>query len=220
MATIEILAKILESISVTAAGLVAIAGVRAWRREFVGKRRIELAEETLAAFYAVLDSIEFIRFPLSSPQEGATRKKGDNEDPADTEMLNQAYVTHERYEARKDVIRRFTALKYRFMAAFGKDAERVFINTVKTIASILNAANTLGTLCRGRQGHMYAREAEIEKRLAAMQKQEDVVWDFGAPEDAIRTRLNDILADIERITAPVFENKPSFWGLVVKWFQK
>lgn len=66
------IADILQSISMILACWAVIAGIDAWRREFVGKRRIELAEETLEAFYALRDAIAFIRNPFSSTQEGST----------------------------------------------------------------------------------------------------------------------------------------------------
>ena len=48
--TLNEMAGIAQSISITLAGLFAIYGFDAWRREFVGKRRMELAEEVLALF--------------------------------------------------------------------------------------------------------------------------------------------------------------------------
>ena len=52
-----IIVDILQAISVMSACWAVIAGIDAWRREFVGKRRIELAEETFEAFFAVRDAI-------------------------------------------------------------------------------------------------------------------------------------------------------------------
>lgn len=39
--------EVLTQISI----LVAIYGINAWRREYVGKRQLELAEDSLALFY-------------------------------------------------------------------------------------------------------------------------------------------------------------------------
>jgi hypothetical protein len=51
-------AEIAQSTSVILASLFAIYGIDAWRREYVGKRRIELAEEVLALFYQAYVLIE------------------------------------------------------------------------------------------------------------------------------------------------------------------
>ena len=50
----------ISSVAVLIAALTFIAGVSAWRREFVGKRRIELAESVLAMFYEAEDVIKQI----------------------------------------------------------------------------------------------------------------------------------------------------------------
>ena len=49
------------AISVVIAALSFVYGVSAWRREFVGKRRIELAEEVLALAYEIEEIIGSIR---------------------------------------------------------------------------------------------------------------------------------------------------------------
>lgn len=46
-------ANILQAISIILACWAVIAGIDAWKREFIGKRRIELAESLLAKFYEV-----------------------------------------------------------------------------------------------------------------------------------------------------------------------
>ena len=57
-------ANILESISLIIAAWAVIIGVNAWRREYIGKRRLELAEEVLSLFYEARDIIRYIRNPF------------------------------------------------------------------------------------------------------------------------------------------------------------
>lgn len=54
---------LIRNVLVIIASIVAIYGIRAWRREFIGKRKIELAEEVLALFYETRDIIRYIRDP-------------------------------------------------------------------------------------------------------------------------------------------------------------
>lgn len=68
-------AKIAQAVSVVAACWAIITGVGAWKREFIGKRKIELAEETLAAYFEIRDAIAFIRSPFSRSTEGSTRER-------------------------------------------------------------------------------------------------------------------------------------------------
>ncbi len=215
------IADILQSISVILACWAVIAGIDAWRREFVGKRRIELAEETLEAFYALRDAIAFIRNPFSNTQEGSTRQKGEYETEEETKILNRAYVVYERYQAKKDVINRFSTIKYRFMAAFGKDTEALFTRTMKTINLIFVAAQMLGTHYWKRQGYVSMDEDEFKKHLEDMRKHEEVFWDHGEAGDEVGTNLDSVLADLERITAPAFESESNLYGMCMKkWFRK
>jgi hypothetical protein len=43
-----------------------ISGIGAWKREFVGKRQIELAEQTLAKFFELRDAIAYLRNPFGT----------------------------------------------------------------------------------------------------------------------------------------------------------
>jgi hypothetical protein len=47
------LATIGQAVAVISACWAIIAGVGAWKREFIGKRRIELAEQPLGKFFEV-----------------------------------------------------------------------------------------------------------------------------------------------------------------------
>ena len=61
--------EIIKQISILFGIGVAIYGIDAWRREHVGKRQLELAEDTLALFYEAADAIKHIRHPASFGQE-------------------------------------------------------------------------------------------------------------------------------------------------------
>ena len=81
-------ADIAQSASVILACLFAIYGIDAWRREFVGKRRMELAEEVLALFYQARDIIQSIRSPGGYVGEGQSRKQAPDERPEDKAALD------------------------------------------------------------------------------------------------------------------------------------
>lgn len=211
------IADILQSTSVVLASYAVIAGINAWRREFVGKRRIELAEETLEAFFAIRDAIAFIRDPWSKAEEGTTRRRAGFESEAETELLNRAYIVYERYQAKKDVFSRFATIKYRFMAAFGKETEDIFIRTQKTLNRIFIAAGKLGRHYWQRQGRVQMSDEEFEEHLDEMHREEEIFWDHDKQNDEIRASLNGILADLEKATAPAFQNESTFYTLMRKW---
>jgi hypothetical protein len=95
------LATIAQAVAVMAACWAIISGVGAWKREFIGKRKIELAEETLAAYFEIKDAIAFIRSPFSSNTEGDTRERSPNESDAERQLLDRGFIVFERYEKKK-----------------------------------------------------------------------------------------------------------------------
>ena len=116
------IADIITAISVATAAIAFVVGVNAWKREFIGKRRIELAETVLALFYEAQDAIREIRNPFSLGGEGKTRKRSDNEREEVSALLDQAYVVFERYQKREKLFAELRSMKYRVMATFGSNA--------------------------------------------------------------------------------------------------
>jgi hypothetical protein len=51
------LSEFAKNLSVIIGALALISGIRAWKREYIGKRKIELAEDTLMLFYQARDAI-------------------------------------------------------------------------------------------------------------------------------------------------------------------
>ncbi|WP_031815767.1 hypothetical protein, partial [Vibrio parahaemolyticus] len=167
---LEVITLLGKTIAVISACWAIVSGVGAWKREFIGKRRIELAEETLATFFEIKDAIAFIRSPFASVGEGESRVVGEREKPEETELLNRGYIVFERYEKKREVFIKFETLKYKFMATYGEDSEAIFKDTNKTVNSIFSSARLLATRYWQRQGRVQMSEEEFKKHLEAMQK--------------------------------------------------
>jgi len=131
----------LQTVAVVIASLVAIWGVNAWRREYTGKRNIDLAEEVLALFYQARDAIRGIRSPFGHSGEGFTREASEDETPEEKRTRDSAYVPFERYERHQEMFGRLGALRYRFAARFGKEYRRPFDDIERVINQILLNAN-------------------------------------------------------------------------------
>lgn len=172
----------IAALSVAVAAISVVLGVFAWRREFIGKRRIELTESVLARFYEAADVIRAIRSPLSREDEGSSRKRSEGETAQETRMLDQAYVVFERYQSRQSLFAQIRSAKYQFMAAFGEEAEVPFDELASAVGKILIAARMLG-LYRLRQEDMSqdARKKHIQK----LEAQEAIIWDTGEEDDEI-----------------------------------
>ena len=210
---------IAQAVAVIAACWAIISGVGAWKREFIGKRKIELAEDTLAAFFEIKDAIRFIRNPWSSGNEGKSRQRNNSESEEESQLLDRGYIVFERYEAKKDIFNRFNIIKYKFMASFGSETEAIFTDTNKTLNSIFTAANMLSTYYWQRQGRVQMEPDEFQKHLDEMHKHEGIFWDHQSDDDVIRKELSDIQERLEEITKPCFEEPMKTYSIFTKkWF--
>lgn len=215
------LATIVQAVSVIAACWAIISGIGAWKREFIGKRKIELAEETLSAYFEIKDAIAYIRSPFSSNTEGSTRELSPNETEAERQLLNRAYIVFERYEKKKDVFVRFSTLKYKFMAVFGSVTEEIFTDTHKVIHSIFTSANMLATHYWKRQGWSQMEADEFKKHLDEMHRHEGIFWDRYDENDEVREKIAKIQISLESVTKPCFEEPMKTYNIFTKkWFTK
>ena len=210
------IATIGEAVAIGAACWAIISGVGAWKREFIGKRKIELAEEMLATFLEMNDAVAFIRNPFSSSNEGRTRERGENENPEHSELLDRAYIVFERYEQRREVFVRLNTLKYRFVAVFGGEAEALFTDIARTVNSIFASANALGTRYWPQQGRVRMDDAQFQRHLDAMERHEGVFWDSYGDDDEIRNALAQYKERLEEIIGPCFEEPMKTYGILTK----
>ena len=193
--------KILESIAIILASLIAsgtvIYGVNAWRREYIGKRKLELAEEVLALFYEARDVISYIRSPFGFAGEGSTRNAAPNESPEEKQINDNAYVVFERYNKRQDLFNKLYSMRYRYMAQFGKDSAKPFDDLHKIVNEIFVSARMLSHYWKEQGRRQWQSQAEFEKHLEEMRKHEAVFWEKSSDEDPIIPRVDEVISDIE-----------------------
>jgi hypothetical protein len=210
------LAQFLQAISVIFAAWAVIAGVDAWKREFIGKRRIEVAEQVLAKFYELKDTVAFIRSPWSSQEEGKSRKRAESESEVDADLLDRGYVVIERYEKKQETFAEFNALKYKFMASFGAESGQLFEDTNKAVNSVFASARMLATHYWRRQGRVPMEPDEFEKHLNEMHRHEGIFWDTQVENDEIRKKLAEIQARFDAITTPCVEELAKSYNWLTK----
>jgi hypothetical protein len=210
------IATIAQAVAIISACWAIITGVGAWKREFIGKRQIELAEQLLAKFFEVRDAIAFIRNPFSSTDEGKTRKRGNAELPQESELLDRGYIVVERYEQKQSIFLEFNTLKYRCMASFGAQTESIFVETNKVLNSIFISARMLATHYWQRQGRAAMVPDEFQRHLDQMHRHEGIFWDMGAEKDEIREQLRAIQASLEAVTASCFQEPMRLYSMFTK----
>lgn len=213
---LEVITMLGETIAIVSACWAIVSGVGAWKREFIGKRRIELAEETLATFFEIKDAIAFIRNPFSFGGEGTSRVVHEGETSEETELLNRGYIVYERYEKKREVFVKFETLKYKFMANYGADSETIFKDTNKSVNSIFSSAKLLVNTYWKEQGKSGKSDKEFKKHLDAMRKHEGVFWDTWDEKDVIRKELQSIQDRLDATVASTFEEPMPTYKLLTK----
>lgn len=216
METFVGIVEVVKGVSVIVACLVAVYGFDAWRREFVGKRRMELAEEVLALFYEARDVLSEIRSLWGYEGEGSTRQSRDNESPEEKAALDRAYIVVERFNKHRDTFNRIQALRYRFMAQFGTEAGVPFIRLTEIVNQVFGAAHGLSLIwkTRLRFAHQDPRKPEVQERE---QKWEDkhlsVFYEF-ADDDPLKPRIEDVVREIERVCSNIINSRGTLFGVL------
>lgn len=189
----------ITAISVAIAAGTFFFGVQAWKREFIGKRKIELVETVLALFYEAEDAIRDIRSPFSYGGEGKSRNKSEDESKEESVLLDRAYIVFERYRSYEKLFSELRSLKYRMMAMFGPSAGRHFDELKRVVNDIFLAAEMLGTHYWQRQGRAEMDKVEFKQHLKEKHEYEAIFWYRGEKRDTIGPRVHDIIVHLEDI---------------------
>ena len=200
--------KLAETIAVMSASATAISGINSWRRELTGKKRYELAEETLSLFYKAKDIIHAIRSPFGNADEGKSRPAVPGETPGQKKARDQAYVLWERYLKHEETFNNIRALRYRFMAIFGSAAVKPFDYLKAIVHSLSYAVIVLSdAYCERSETHVSRTQAESEKMEKTIREFQAVTWEGIGKPDRINDDVNEIIAEIEKICIPVLSKK-------------
>ena len=203
---------IAQNVSIILASLFAIYGLDAWRREHVGIRRIELAEEVLALFYQARDAIESMRSPFSFGSEGQSRKPSENESVEEKQALDQAYVLIERYNKHSELFSRIHALRYKFMALLGQDAAQPFDELNKIVNELIFSSHQMAR--RAKQPLRQFRTEAEEQRDWDRYLKTDRVYYAGGDDDPIAPRVNQTINSIEKTCRHIIESKSTLFSII------
>jgi hypothetical protein len=199
---IKMVLEIINTVAIITASGVAIYGINAWKKEFSGKRKIELAEEVLALFYEARDAISAIRSPFGFQGEGSTRKPQENETPREKNARDRAYVVYERFEKRQEVFNKLHSKRYQFMARFGNEKAKPFEDFRIIVIEIQISASQLEEIWSEVTFDQYDRDTLKKER----KEHESIIRQHGK-NDIIDTRVEKIISDIEKVCRPIIMGK-------------
>jgi len=197
---------VLQGFSVVGASIAAIYGINTWRREFVGKRRMELAEETLTLFYEAKDIIAHMRHPVSFGGEGKSRPPSPEELEEHKDKLDSAYVLIERYMKNQETFAKIHALRYRFMARFGFEAARAFEELNRLVNELLLAARRMARL-RARDPLSFRSQQDYEEHERQVDEVDRIYYSGWSDGDPIEPRVVKLIEDIEKVCRPIINSR-------------
>jgi len=204
--------EIAQGLSIIVASIFAIYGFDTWRREYVGIRRIELAEEVLALFYQARDAIESIRNPFGFDGEGQSRKSSGSESAELKQALDQAYVLIERYNKHSELFSRIYSLRYKFMALLGHEAAQPFEELNKILTELMLSSHQMSVRAKYLQLN-FNSEAQEQKDLESFLKTNQVYYG-GGEDDPIAPRVNKTIEKIEGTCRNIIESKNTLFSFI------
>jgi hypothetical protein len=203
--------ELLKQISILLGVWVAIYGIDSWRREHVGRRQIELAEDTLSIFYEAADAIRHMRHPASFGYETEEVERGENETEAQFQARKNASVVFYRYNQYQELFNKIHASRYRFMAQIGKKQAMPFDDLRKIVNEITVSARMLSRLWA--RDH-FRTDDQWERHREQIEKHESVFWEGVEDEDPINPNLNKVIEDIEHTCQAIIEGKGTLYGVL------
>lgn len=195
MCSFEIIESIIISIAAIVASIMAVKGISVWRNEFLGKKKIELAEEIIILFYQCKDHIRMIRSPFSYTGEGKTRKTNSNETDDESKLFDKVYVVFERYNKVNSDFNKLFSLKYKYKVVLSEKDTKPFKDFQSIIQEIFSAANLLGRVYWEKQYTTKSKE-EKERFNKDREKYERIFWEINE-NDEINQKINDAILIIE-----------------------
>ena len=190
------LTEILRDVTVIIGICIAVYNINSWRREHIGKRKIELAEDTLTLFYEAVDVIHYLRSPFSFTSETEDIKQMNGESENANQARKNAGVLLKRYNEHQELFSRIHAMRYRFMVQIGIKEAKSFDELRKITIELITSARRLSRLWARSD---FRNEEQAIKHQQDVEKYESAFWEGLAENDPINSRLKKVLLDIERI---------------------
>lgn len=173
-----------------------------WRKEYIGTRTIDLAENILVEFYKAHDAIKHIRHPSSFEFEHENVTQKVNEDDQSFKARKDASVVFYRYEIYNDIFSKLYSYRYRVMALKGKEYVIPLDDLQKIINKILSSARRLSMLWP--KTH-FRTEKQRRDHSELIEKYESIFWDDFSDDDPINPELERIQNELVRICTDMME---------------
>ncbi len=187
--TIVVILKEMSSMSDLGLLFIAMYGLHSWRREYVYKRRVELAEEILIMFYKMKETISWIRSPVLLDYEESELEQQLKTASSDNKKCPIYYLAPKlRIQKAKDLISSFSAMKY--------------IAMIKLDAKLLDKFNEINEILHQISvNSLWLFRDYRSVSLVEVRKAEQVIWETPTKRevDEISSQIIRNIEQVEKI---------------------
>ena len=201
------IASIISAISSIATAVIAGVALYTWKREFIGKKKIELAAQIMEAVYEVQDAFIYARNPLiAQPEIDAAHRWIKAEKIAcpngvDVYPERLTYlIPHRRLEDKQGVIEKLRSLQNQAYMYWGKEIFAAFVKLTDYNQKIMRASKNL----------YYGQDTPEYKPLYDIIFYEIKDGKIQA-DDKIGLEINNIVEEFRRNLEPLYIDKKTKW---------
>ncbi len=170
-----------ESMGVLTASIFACISLNQWKKEITGRRKIELAEEAVDMFSQFSNAIYSIRSGFYRATEGQTLVQNG-------ETHQFSLVVLERIQKQNELLNRIDSIRYRFLAYFGKDNDKLFKKNRQLLVKIKSAAHMLMSTSSEDLAQL-GKDTEKEYKNTLQRKDFDETDDIQKEAEKIRDEM-------------------------------
>jgi hypothetical protein len=191
---VRLAAVVVQAAAIVITAIFAVLGLRAWRGQLIGKRKVEIAEETLVLVYKIRNAIAYARLPVHGAKEGLSRGRELAEDENFRKLRDSYFVSVERLRAYDEDFAKLERQILLCEVYFEVELGARLADLIKVRATIVTSSRKL--LVSDADEPLQPAEMPELKRCEA------VIWDYGDFGDETTAIINKAVAEIERRLRP------------------
>lgn len=195
----EQLLQTIQTVFIAAAGIAAWRGVDTWRRQLSGKRRMEIAEETLTAIYEARNVLTWARNGMSFEGEayfGDEPVEGEERDRI-ARLRDSYYVPVARLSKQHEVFSKLSTQEHLCAIYFGETVRSHFAQIRDVHTRVAISARALI-----RDAGRPERPRDQERNRERQQRYEDEIWGGLLEDDPLTVQTNEAVEQIKNVCLP------------------
>ncbi len=159
----------------------------------LGRRRIEIAEETIVAAYRAMEALQWIRNPMSFGDEASDRPKFAGESADDARLRDTYFVAFKRMKETSDDFVALGKMKTLCRVYFGTEVE----DAIQELFRIRHEVSVAARMLTNSVGGQRLRGADD-----LGQKMQARIWADENEEDELTPRLDAAIRKISEVCEP------------------